>query len=36
MGLDAFSRRTHELAARFGDGFALTEEVKAAIRRTAC
>jgi 3-hydroxyacyl-CoA dehydrogenase/enoyl-CoA hydratase/3-hydroxybutyryl-CoA epimerase len=33
MGMDAFVKRTDELAARFGAGFALTDEVKAAIQR---
>ena len=33
MGLDAFAERADELAAKFGTGFALTDEVKAAIRR---
>jgi 3-hydroxyacyl-CoA dehydrogenase/enoyl-CoA hydratase/3-hydroxybutyryl-CoA epimerase len=33
MGLDAFVKRADELAARFGAGFALTDEVKAAIVR---
>ncbi len=31
IGLDAFSRRCDELAARFGAGFALTDEVKQCI-----
>ena len=33
MGLDAFARRADELAKKFGAGFALTAEVKAAIKR---
>ncbi|NDP37598.1 MAG: 3-hydroxyacyl-CoA dehydrogenase, partial [Rhodoferax sp.] len=33
MGIDAFVKRADELAAKFGDGFALTDEVKAAIAR---
>ncbi len=33
MGADAFVQRANELAQRFGAGFALTDEVKAAIRR---
>jgi 3-hydroxyacyl-CoA dehydrogenase/enoyl-CoA hydratase/3-hydroxybutyryl-CoA epimerase len=33
MGLDAFSRRCDELAAKFGPGFVLTDAVKATIRR---
>jgi 3-hydroxyacyl-CoA dehydrogenase/enoyl-CoA hydratase/3-hydroxybutyryl-CoA epimerase len=33
MGIDAFVKRADELAARFGAGFALTDEVKAAIQR---
>jgi len=33
MGIDTFVARADQLAARFGKGFALTEEVKAAIRR---
>lgn len=33
MGMDAFVKRADELAARFGAGFALTDEVKAAIQR---
>jgi 3-hydroxyacyl-CoA dehydrogenase/enoyl-CoA hydratase/3-hydroxybutyryl-CoA epimerase len=33
MGVDTFEKRAAELAARFGDGFALTDEVKAAIRK---
>ncbi|MES2954707.1 MAG: 3-hydroxyacyl-CoA dehydrogenase NAD-binding domain-containing protein [Pseudomonadota bacterium] len=32
MGLEAFAQRADELAAKFGPGFALTEEVKASIR----
>jgi len=35
MGIDAFVKRADELAQRFGAGFALTDEVKAAIRRFA-
>ncbi len=31
MGVDAFVKRSAELAAKFGDGFALTDGVKAAI-----
>jgi 3-hydroxyacyl-CoA dehydrogenase/enoyl-CoA hydratase/3-hydroxybutyryl-CoA epimerase len=33
QGIDAFERRCAELAAAHGDGFTLTSEVKAAIRR---
>jgi len=33
MGIDNFEKRAAELAQQFGQGFALTEEVKAAIRR---
>jgi 3-hydroxyacyl-CoA dehydrogenase/enoyl-CoA hydratase/3-hydroxybutyryl-CoA epimerase len=33
MGIDAFIARADELAAQFGPGFALTAEVKDAIRR---
>src|SRR5450830_1709724 len=33
MGVDAFVNRADALAARFGAGFALTDEVKAAITR---
>lgn len=33
MGLDAFSRRCDELAARFGAGFVLTAELKSSIRQ---
>ena len=33
MGCDAFEARAAELAAQFGDGFALTEAVKAAVRQ---
>ncbi len=33
MGVDAFEKRAAELAAQFGDGFQLTAEVKAAIRK---
>ena len=33
MGIDAFIARADELALRFGPGFALTAEVKDAIRR---
>ena len=33
MGIDAFVKRADRLAQRFGAGFALTDEVKAAIRR---
>jgi 3-hydroxyacyl-CoA dehydrogenase/enoyl-CoA hydratase/3-hydroxybutyryl-CoA epimerase len=33
MGIDAFVKRADELAARFGAGFALTDEVKATIKR---
>ncbi len=33
MGLDAFARRAEELAAKYGPGFALTDDVKAAIAR---
>ena len=33
MGMDAFVQRADELAAKFGTGFALTDGVKASIRR---
>jgi 3-hydroxyacyl-CoA dehydrogenase/enoyl-CoA hydratase/3-hydroxybutyryl-CoA epimerase len=33
MGIDNFEKRAAELAQKFGPGFALTEDVKAAIRR---
>jgi 3-hydroxyacyl-CoA dehydrogenase / enoyl-CoA hydratase / 3-hydroxybutyryl-CoA epimerase len=33
MGIDAFVQRADELAARFGAGFELSDEVKASIRR---
>jgi 3-hydroxyacyl-CoA dehydrogenase/enoyl-CoA hydratase/3-hydroxybutyryl-CoA epimerase len=33
MGVPAFVKRADELAARFGDGFALTDEVKATVMR---
>jgi 3-hydroxyacyl-CoA dehydrogenase/enoyl-CoA hydratase/3-hydroxybutyryl-CoA epimerase len=33
MGIDAFEKRADELAARFGEGFALSKEVREAIRR---
>ncbi len=33
MGIDAFEKRADELAARFGDGFALSKDVREAIRR---
>ena len=33
MGLDAFSRRCDELAAKFGPGFVLTDAVKASVRQ---
>lgn len=33
MGVDAFSQRCHELAAKFGPGFVLTDAVKASIRQ---
>ncbi len=33
MGIEAFEKRAAELAAQFGPGFALTAEVKAAIRQ---
>jgi 3-hydroxyacyl-CoA dehydrogenase/enoyl-CoA hydratase/3-hydroxybutyryl-CoA epimerase len=33
MGIEAFEKRAAELAARFGDGFKLTDEVKTAIRK---
>ncbi|MEI7763274.1 MAG: 3-hydroxyacyl-CoA dehydrogenase NAD-binding domain-containing protein [Comamonadaceae bacterium] len=33
MGVDTFVQRADELAQRFGAGFVLTDEVKAAIRR---
>ena len=33
MGIEAFEKRADELAAKFGDGFKLTAEVRAAIRK---
>jgi 3-hydroxyacyl-CoA dehydrogenase/enoyl-CoA hydratase/3-hydroxybutyryl-CoA epimerase len=33
MGVDAFVKRADELAAKFGTGFELTEEVKTTIKR---
>jgi 3-hydroxyacyl-CoA dehydrogenase/enoyl-CoA hydratase/3-hydroxybutyryl-CoA epimerase len=33
MGIEAFEKRAAELAQKFGPGFVLTEEVKAAIRK---
>jgi 3-hydroxyacyl-CoA dehydrogenase/enoyl-CoA hydratase/3-hydroxybutyryl-CoA epimerase len=33
MGIDAFEKRAAELAQQFGDGFKLTDTVKAAIRK---
>ena len=33
MGIEAFEKRAAELAAKFGDGFLLTDAVKAAIKR---
>ena len=33
MGVDAFAGRANELAQRYGAGFALSDEVKSAIRR---
>jgi 3-hydroxyacyl-CoA dehydrogenase/enoyl-CoA hydratase/3-hydroxybutyryl-CoA epimerase len=33
MGVTAFEQRATELAQRFGPGFALSDEVRAAIRR---
>ncbi|MFM6990015.1 MAG: 3-hydroxyacyl-CoA dehydrogenase NAD-binding domain-containing protein, partial [Rhodoferax sp.] len=33
MGIEAFEKRADELAAKFGDGFKLTPEVRAAIRK---
>ncbi|MBT9506922.1 3-hydroxyacyl-CoA dehydrogenase NAD-binding domain-containing protein [Rhodoferax sp.] len=33
MGVEAFEKRAAELAKQFGPGFALTDEVKAAIRK---
>jgi len=33
MGVEAFERRASQLAERFGPGFALSDEVGAAIRR---
>lgn len=33
MGIDVFEKRAAELAAQFGPGFALSDDVKAAIRR---
>ena len=33
MGIEAFEARAAELAAQYGKGFALTDEVKAAIRK---
>jgi 3-hydroxyacyl-CoA dehydrogenase/enoyl-CoA hydratase/3-hydroxybutyryl-CoA epimerase len=33
MGIEAFEKRAAELAAQFGSGFALTDDVKVAIRK---
>ena len=33
MGIDAFVQRADQLAAKYGDGFTLSAEVKDAIRR---
>jgi 3-hydroxyacyl-CoA dehydrogenase / enoyl-CoA hydratase / 3-hydroxybutyryl-CoA epimerase len=33
MGIETFEKRAAELAAQFGDGFKLTDEVKAAVRK---
>ena len=33
MGIDAFVKRADELAAKFGDGFALNKEARDAIER---
>jgi 3-hydroxyacyl-CoA dehydrogenase/enoyl-CoA hydratase/3-hydroxybutyryl-CoA epimerase len=33
MGIETFEQRAAALAARFGEGFALTDQVKAAIRK---
>ena len=33
MGIAAFEQRAAQLAAKYGSGFALTEEVRAAIRK---
>ena len=33
MGLEAFARRADELAKKYGPGFVLSDEVKAAIAR---
>ena len=33
MGIDAFVKRADELAAKFGAGFALSDDLKAAIKR---
>ncbi|MDO5626205.1 MAG: 3-hydroxyacyl-CoA dehydrogenase family protein, partial [Pseudomonadota bacterium] len=33
QGIDAFEQRCAELAGKYGEGFVLTDEVKAAIRR---
>jgi hypothetical protein len=33
MGVEAFEQRAAELAQRFGPGFALSDEVRATIRR---
>ncbi len=33
MGIEAFEKRADELAAKFGDGFKMTTEVRAAIRK---
>ena len=33
LGIEAFNQRCHELAAKFGPGFMLTEAVKASIRQ---
>jgi 3-hydroxyacyl-CoA dehydrogenase/enoyl-CoA hydratase/3-hydroxybutyryl-CoA epimerase len=33
MGVEAFEQRAAELTAKFGPGFLLAEDVKAAIRK---
>jgi 3-hydroxyacyl-CoA dehydrogenase/enoyl-CoA hydratase/3-hydroxybutyryl-CoA epimerase len=33
MGVEAFEQRAAELGQRFGPGFALSDEVRATIRR---
>ena len=33
MGIEVFEKRAAELAAQFGPGFVLTDDVKSAIRK---